>query len=105
MKTLVTVMTAAAMTLGVVGTSQASDQVAFKYDAKASVAEVYSDLNRQAKKICKAEMGAFRQYGIDKCVNDYVGQIIGKIDRVELTAYYQRMTGKGELIELAELKN
>jgi len=103
MKTLVTVMTAAALTLGVVGTSQAADEVVFKDDAKASVAEVYTDLNRQAKKICKTEMGAFRQYGIQRCVDDYVGQIVSKINRLELTAYHNRMTSTGDIIELAQL--
>ena len=102
MKTLVTVMTAAAMTLGVAGTSQAAE-VAFKYNPNATVASVYSDLNTQANKICKAELGPLRHYGLTDCVTDYVGQIVGKIDRVELTAYHNQMSSEGKVIKLAQL--
>lgn len=102
MKTLVTVMTAAAMTLGVVGTSQAAD-VAFKYNPNASVPSVYKKLNTQAKKVCVAELGPLRHYGLIDCVEDYVGQIVDKIDRVELTAYHNQMTSEDKVIKLAQL--
>lgn len=94
MKTLVTLLTTAALTLGVSITSQAADaeQVAFKYNPKASVATTYTSLKSQARKICKNELGVMMQYSGGKCINTYVTEIVGKIDRVELTAYHNQMT-------------
>lgn len=104
MKNLVTVMTAAALTMGVAGTSQADEEVAFKYKPSESASEIYSDLNRQAKRLCKDELGAFARLNLRECMKDYVGQIVGKINRVELTAYHNRMIGKEDIIYLAEKK-
>ena len=106
MKTFVSMMTAAVLTLGVATTSQAKDEVAFSYNPDASVEKTYEALNQQATKICKDELGAFRQYGLRKCASDYMEQIVEKIDRVELYAYHNRMiSGSSDIIELAQLED
>ena len=64
------------------------NDVRFSYDASASAQETLDDLKTQARKICDRELGPLKHYGASECVNDYVGQIVKKIDRRDLTALY-----------------
>ncbi len=105
MKKFVTVLTAAALTMGVSAASHAADkEVAFSYNPAAPVSAVYTDLRIQANKVCKSELGPLIYYAAGKCINDYVEQIVVKIDRLELTALHNsRVAGEAKIIQLTQL--
>jgi len=77
------------------------EQVNFKYSPTAPAAHTYKNLHKQVKKLCRDELGAFAPYDAD-CIAEYMDEIIRKIDKPRLTAYY-KIEG-GEIIRLAETK-
>ncbi len=80
------------------------EQVNFKYSPSAPAAQTYKTLHRQVKKLCKDELGAFEQYAGATCMAEYMDEIIRKIDKLQLTAYYKAKIEGGEIIRLAETK-
>ncbi len=106
MKKFVTLCTAA-LTLAISTPSFAADksEVAFTYNPDAAVETTYAKLSKQAYKVCQAELGPFMQYGAADCVEAYMADIIGKINRIDLTAYHKVQTSDDrDVIMLAKLE-
>ena len=106
MKNFVTLLSATALTLMVSAHSHAgiSDEVAFTYNPSASADVTYTSLSKQAKKVCDGELGPLMHHGAAKCMDSYVSEIVGKINRAELTAYHNGRTSETtDVIQLAQL--
>ena len=107
MKKLGTTIAVTAIVLGFSTPSFAGNgqDVQFKYNPSAPAATTYMKLSKQAKKACKAELGPLVYLAGTECVEDYMSEVVAKINQTGLTAFHKsEQSDAVKVIKLSELE-